>query len=179
VALPEDLQNRYLTLVDSSRGPRNAQVSAQGRLVGLEEGIRVWQQSPLFGHGPASFQYSTGKRFQAHNLYGQVLAELGLMGALSLLLLAICFVRNWLEARRWAARRGERAPSFATLVSQAIAINLLMLLVMGWAGHNLYRYNWQWFAAFGAISLHCLRRRAAPVPQAAQVAVYPGLAYAV
>jgi O-antigen ligase len=179
VALPEDLQNRYLTLVDSSRGPRNAQVSAQGRLVGLEEGVRVWQQSPLFGHGPASFQYSTGKRFQAHNLYGQVLAELGLMGALSLLLLAICFVRNWLESRRWAACWGERTPSFATLVSQAIAINLLMLLVMGWAGHNLYRYNWQWFAAFGAIALHCLRRRAARVPQPAQAAVYPGLAYAV
>jgi O-antigen ligase len=178
VVLPEDLQNRYLTLVDSSRGPRNAQVSAHGRLVGLEEGIRVWQESPFFGHGPASFQYSTGKRFQAHNLYGQVLAELGLMGALSLLLLAICFARNWLESRRWAMCWGERTPSFATLVSQAIGINLILLLVMGWAGHNLYRYNWQWFAAFGAIALHCLRQRAIPVSQSENVAPYPEVAYA-
>jgi hypothetical protein len=29
---------------------------------------------------------------------------------------------------------------------------------MGCAGHNLFRYNWQWFAAFGAIALHCLRQ---------------------
>jgi O-antigen ligase len=178
VALPEDLQNRYLTLVDSSRGPRNAQVSAQGRLVGLEQGIRVWQESPLFGHGPASFQYSTGKKFQAHNLYGQVLAELGLMGAVSLLLLVACFGLNWTESRRWAARREERAPSFATLVSQAIGINLVLLLVMGWAGHNLYRYNWQWLAAFGAIALHCLRPHAAAVSHAEQAAMYPNVSYA-
>jgi O-antigen ligase len=178
VALPEDLQNRYLTLVDSSRGPRNAQVSAHGRLVGLEEGIRVWQESPLFGHGPASFQYSTGKKFQAHNLYGQVLAELGIMGALALLLLVICYTLNWLESRRWAARAGDRVPSFATLVSQAIGLNIVLLLVMGFAGHNLYRYNWQWLAAFGAIALHCLRHRPAVVPQTEHAALYPVVSYA-
>ena len=38
---------------------------------------RVWEQSPLLGHGPASFDYSTGRGGQAHNLYGQVLSELG------------------------------------------------------------------------------------------------------
>ncbi len=178
VALPEDLQNRYLTLVDSSRGPRNAQVSAYGRLVGLEHGIRVWQESPLFGHGPASFVYSTGQKFQAHNLYGQVLAELGVMGALSLLLLAFCFVRNWAESRRWTRGSGERAPGFATLVSEAIGINLVLLLIMGFAGHNLYRYNWQWFAAFGAIALHCLRHRTVVDPAAEYAALHPSVSYA-
>jgi O-antigen ligase len=170
VALPEDLQNRYLTIVDSSRGPRNAQLSAQGRLVGLEQGIRVWQESPLFGHGPASFVYSTGQKFQAHNLYGQVLAELGVLGALSLLFLVFCFARNWAESRRRSRAHGAAAPSFAALVSQAIGIVVVLLLVMGFAGHNLYRYNWQWFAAFGAIALHCLRCRGS-VPEA----VYPAL----
>jgi O-antigen ligase len=177
VALPGELQDRYLTIVDSSRGPVNAQVSASGRLAGLEHGFRVWQQSPLLGFGPASFQYSTGRHGGAHNLYGQVLADLGVMGALSLLLLVICFARNWAESRRRAARQCAASPTFATLVSHAIGINLVLLLVMGWAGHNLYRYNWQWFAAFGAIALHCLRRRAVTEPQAER-ALYPNVSYA-
>src|SRR5262249_17003152 len=85
VILPEDLQNRYLTLVGSSRGPENAQVSANGRLDGFMWGIYVWAQSPLFGYGPASFAYSTGRGGQAHNLYGQVLSEMGIVGAVALL----------------------------------------------------------------------------------------------
>jgi hypothetical protein len=32
---------------------------------------------------------------------------------------------------------------------------------LGYAGHNLYRFHWQWFAAFQAIAVGCLRLRAA------------------
>jgi O-antigen ligase len=162
VVLPGELQDRYLTLVDSSRGPENARVSAGGRLEGFLEGIRVWQQSPLLGHGPASFPYSTGRGGHAHNVYGQVLSELGLLGGLAFLLLVFCFLRNWWEARRYTRMFGwpPGTPDFPADLSRAIAINVVLLLIMGWAGHNLYRYNWQWFAAFGAIALHCLRKRA-------------------
>jgi O-antigen ligase len=169
VALPEELQNRYLTLVDSSKGPENAQVSASGRLDGFVHGIAVWQQSPLFGHGPSSFAYATGRGGQAHNLYGQVLSELGLNGAVALLALVVCFFWNWIEARRRAGRESHTplTTNFPYQVSRAVGINVILLLVMGWAGHNLFRYNWQWFAAFSAIALYCLRLRAASGEQAA------------
>jgi O-antigen ligase len=161
VVLPEDLQNRYLTIIDSSRGPENARVSASGRLDGFLHGIRVWQEAPLLGHGPASFPYSTGRGGHAHNVYGQVLSELGAAGAVAFLLLVFCFLWNWREARRRNRALGwqARAPDFASGVARAIGVTVLMLLVLGWAGHNLYRYNWQWFAAFQAIALHCLRTR--------------------
>lgn len=170
VALPEELQNRYLTLVDSSKGPENANVSASGRLDGFVYGLEVWQRSPLFGHGPASFAYSTGRGGQAHNLYGQVLSEMGLLGGVALLAMVVCFFANWAEARRRAL--GDPltpvSSNLAYQVSRAVGINVVLLLVMGWAGHNLLRYNWQWFAAFSAIALHCLRvRSAAPAPQPA------------
>src|SRR5262245_2602182 len=136
VVLPEDLQNRYLTLVDSSRGPRNAQQSAEGRLDGLMEGLRVWQMSPLIGHGPSSFAYATERGGQAHNLYGQVLSELGLLGAFALALMLLCFWLNWKETRRLASPVPEmRENDFAYHLSRAISINVLLLLVMGWAGH--------------------------------------------
>jgi O-antigen ligase len=166
VALPQELQNRYLTLVDSSRGPENARVSASGRLDGFLEGIRVWQEKPLLGHGPASFPYSTGRGGHAHNVYGQVLSELGTLGALAFLFLVYCFIKNWMESRSRLRALGwqPRRPDFASAVSRSIGVTVVLLLVMGWAGHNLYRYNWQWFAAFQAIALHCLRSRAAAYP---------------
>jgi O-antigen ligase len=160
VILPGELQERYLTLVDSSHGPENANVSASGRLAGFLAGVAAWQQSPMLGHGPASFQYATGREGQAHNVYGQVLSELGTLGALAFLLLVWCFFSNWLESRRLRAACPSRPNDFAANVVQAVGFDVILLLVMGWAGHNLYRYNWQWFAAFQVIALHCVRLRA-------------------
>jgi O-antigen ligase len=174
VVLPEELQNRYLTLVDSSRGPENARVSADGRLDGLLHGLRVWQQSPLFGWGPASFPYSTGRGGHAHNVYGQVMSELGLMGALGFVVLVVCFGLNAAETRRRTVAAGlSPGDDFVYQVSRAVGFNVILLLVMGWAGHNLYRYNWQWFAAFGAVSLCCARARAPATPFAAAGGVVP------
>lgn len=164
VVLPEELQNRYLTLLDSSRGPANAKESADGRLDGFLWGLYVWQQSPLFGHGPASFAFSTGRGGQAHNLYGQVLSEMGLIGAVALVGLLLCFWKNGREARAIRHDTGLPSSDFAYQVSRAVSLNILLLLVMGWAGHNLFRYNWQWFAAFSAVAVACLRQGAA-VPQ--------------
>ena len=47
------------------------------------------------------------------------------------------------------------------LVARSVFLTVVLMLLMGCAGHNLYRYNWQWFAAFGAIALHCARTRVA------------------
>jgi O-antigen ligase len=165
VALSAELQGRYLTLVDSSAGPENAAVSASGRLEGFLWGMKVWQASPLLGHGPASFAFVTGRGGQAHNLYGQVMSEMGLLGASGLLAIVSCFLLNWWESRR-LARMTDTAETDITLqIAQAVGVNLILLLVMGWAGHNLFRYNWLWFATFSAISVHCMRSRLAAQAQ--------------
>jgi O-antigen ligase len=165
VALPDELKNRYLTIVDPSYGPRNAETSAQGRLEGLQHGIEAWQQSPLLGYGPSSFGFVTGGGLQAHNLYGQVLSETGTLGALALLGLLYCFYCNWAEASRYYRPRRARPPDLAFHVSRAVGLNVLLLLLMGCAGHNLYRYNWQWFAVFQAIAVHCVRKKTAFPPR--------------
>ena len=166
-----------MTLVDSSRGPQNAEVSAQGRLDGLIFGLAAWQQSPVLGFGPASFAYSTGRGGQAHNLYGQVLSEMGLAGAVALLAMLVCFLCNWLETRRLGQQVCAAPPvDFPYHVSRAVFLNVGLLLLMGWAGHNLFRYNWQWFAAFQAIAVTCLRQRAAALAEA-QLQGYADLPY--
>lgn len=170
VGMPDDLKARYLTIVDSSAGPANAQVSADGRMFGFLEGIRLWSLSPLFGHGPGSFGLATGQGFQAHNLYGQVLSELGLAGAVALLLMVVSFFLNWRLAHRLSAGPHD----FAYQVARSVTYIAVLLLVMGWAGHNLYRYNWQWFAAFQAIALHCLSTRQAEAYYPAPLPAYAG-----
>ena len=161
VLMPGYLQDRFLTLIDPSYGPHNAQESAEGRLGGLVSGVMLWEQSPLIGVGPGSFAMATGSGFQAHNLYGQVMGEMGTVGVVVFAGVLLCFLINWLETAAIYRRHREWPRDFLYQASRAIGVCVLMLLFLGWAGHNLYRYNWLWLAAFQAIALHCIRRRAA------------------
>jgi O-antigen ligase len=191
VALPDELQTRYLTIVDSSYGPRNAQESAEGRVEGFWTGVELWQRSPLLGQGPGAYMAASGSSIQPHNLYGQVLAEMGLAGVLALGALCTCFLLNWLETRQLYARlralnpfahepgeetwsSGPETPptSLAYLVSRSAAISVVLLLLLGFAGHNLYRFHWQWFAAFQAIAVSCLRTRVGMATSAAAASPY-------
>ena len=159
VALPAELQNRYLTILDSSYGPKNAAESANSRLNFFLEGCRAWQSSPLIGHGPRSFDFITGHKMGSHNLYGQVLCEMGTLGALALAAFVVCFFLNWREIRRHYRDHPEQPRDFVFNLSRNMAILLVLLLVLGCAGHTLYRYNWRWFAAFQTIAVHCVRKR--------------------
>jgi O-antigen ligase len=159
VALPEELQNRYLTLIDPSYGPKNAAESASGRMDGLMYGIEAWEKSPLLGNGPRAFDFATGRMGGAHNLYGQVLSEMGTLGAIVLAALVLCFALNWWEVRRFYQANPDRPRDLPFHLSRAIGLLIVLMLLLGWSGHTLYRYHWQWFAAFQAIAVHCVRRK--------------------
>jgi len=159
VALPSELQNRYLTIIDPSYGPKNAAVSANSRLEFFLEAVRAWQRSPVIGHGPRSFDVIGGHKMGSHNLYGQVLCEMGVLGALAFAAYVVCFLLNWLEVRRYYREQPEQSRDFLFHLSRNLAVLLVLLLLCGFAGHSLYRYNWRWFAAFQAIAAHCIRKR--------------------
>jgi O-antigen ligase len=172
--MPDALQDRFLTLIDPSRGPANAQESAEGRIGGFLEGFHLWDQNPVLGVGPGAFLYATGLGYNSHNVYGQVVSEMGVVGTLAFSGLLLCFYLNWRETRRHFRRQ---RPDFVYHVSRAVALNVLLLLLMGWAGHNLFRYNWLWFAAFQAIAVHCIRLQAvrrAALPYATPAYLWPG-----
>jgi O-antigen ligase len=157
--LPDELHNRFLTLIDPSVGPANAQASAEGRTQGIVDGIRLWSQSPVTGFGPNSFGKAAGHGFQAHNLYGQTLGELGILGAIALLAMLATFALNAWEVRRLARTHGWQN-DFPVHLSRAVSLSVLLMLILGLGSHNLYRYTWMWFGAFQGIALHCLRLRA-------------------
>jgi O-antigen ligase len=157
-ALPGPLQNRFLTLIDPSYGPENAHQSAGGRIEGFLAGVELWEQSPLLGFGPvAFFAQATGREGGAHNMYGQLLSELGALGAVAFASVIYCFWRNTAEARRYLRQHPEAGCRFSVQVARAAGITILVMVLMGWSGHNLYRYKWLWTAAFQAAALHCVR----------------------
>ena len=154
--MPESMQNRYLTLIDPSYGPKNAQESAEGRTKGLYDGIELWEKSPLTGFGPGSHAQASGSGFQAHNLYGQVLGELGTVGAVAFCGVVLSFLVC--AGKTWALTRGAQTPDsmFLRDVSMAVILVISIMLLFGNGSHNLYRYTWMWLAAFQSVAIHCL-----------------------
>jgi len=159
-SLPKDRQNRFLTLIDPSYGPANARESAEGRAKGFRDGLRLWSEHPEFGVGPGAFAVASGSGFESHQLYGQVLGELGGLGAVAFVAMLEAFLSNTLAARRLCNQRPEHQDGFSSSVIWAASLTVVLMLLMGFGGHNLYRYTWLWFGAFQAVALHCMRREA-------------------
>ncbi len=166
IFLPKDRQDRYLTLYDPSYGPVNAQASAEGRIQGFYDGVEIWSRNPILGIGPAAFGAATGRGMQAHNLYGQVLGELGTLGATALVGMIIAFAANMLTARQLFRAVPEIAPVFPYQVCIATSVTIVLLLILGMVAHNLFRPIWLWLGAFEGLALHCMRqRRCEPDPR--------------
>jgi O-antigen ligase len=156
VNLRADLQERYMTLIDPSRGPKNAEASAEGRTKSFWDGMHSFAENPLFGAGLDSYRARRGG--PTHNLYNQAMGELGVFGLLVLIGFARCFVANYREARRLVHEEGSDE-QFLYRVCQAGLLACLLLFFLGWGSHNLARYNWLWFGAFTGIAVQRLRIR--------------------
>jgi hypothetical protein len=160
--MDERMQNRYLTLIDPSRGPANAQESAEGRLRGLQDGLRLFRKSPMYGVGPGNAKYETGTGFQTHNFLGQVAGEMGSVGLLAYAFLCCCITINYGYSLFYWKILKARAPTadpYLYLVSQAVFITLILLLLMGVGGHNAFRYTWIWYAAFQSMAVVALKKK--------------------
>jgi O-antigen ligase len=162
VNLSEDLQNRYLTLIDPSRGPANAQESADSRERFFFMALDIWKENPLFGVGPRGFAYASGTGMQSHSLYAETISELGLLGIVAVATLVGGFYLNFREARK-LHQIAEPTINVLFLYRTVLAIGIavLLLLFLGLAEHNLIRYTWLWYAAFSALALKFLHEAVA------------------
>jgi hypothetical protein len=158
-ALPPSLQNRFETIVNPEVGPANAQVSAHGRLEGLLTGAKLWQTNPFTGCGPGAWRPASGSKIESHNLYGQLIGELGSVGVLAFVAVLIGFWVNLRWIRRVYQHHTEWGHDFLSYVAQAIGLSVVLLLFEGNFSHNLYRYHWLWFGGFLIIVRHCVQQR--------------------
>ena len=160
--MPTEKRERIQTLWDKDVGPKGAHQSADGRLAGWWVSWEMFKQQPFTGVGPGGKNF-IGYRVshsidsllgtppssnQSHHLYGEVLAEFGFAGAF---LFGGLVLSTWSQARRAQKRfivpDGEGFP-FAYWLGAAIVMALLLLLLLGFGGHNFYRPLWLWLAAW-------------------------------
>jgi O-antigen ligase len=155
MALREDLQNRIMTIIDPSYGPKNAEASAGARLEGFMDGVALWKKYPLLGVGPGQSRNHTGHG-QPHNLYGEVLGDLGSLGAISLAMVVLFLWSNaYYVYTQYRPFLDDN--NFQYRVVVAAFVCSLLLLLLGWGGHNLYRYTWLWMGAFQSIAMASLK----------------------
>ncbi len=163
--LPDDIVDRYRTIIDPEANAQ-AQESAEGRIMGLKRGIAIFQQRPILGIGVGCTRVAytrlsglPGKDdLELHNVYGQVIAETGGVGAIAWLVFVGVTIRIFLKVRRLGRRLDE--PYLADFGRVGLEI-MGLLLLSGFLGHNLYRYTWLWIAALGDVALAITLRRQA------------------
>jgi O-antigen ligase len=170
--LPEKYQLRLETVVTQKEveEQKGAVASGQARFEELKHGLKVFKENIALGVGPNNFRYSWGGTeagINAHNLYGQLLAELGITGGVVFLLLIIYTVSSNCRIVRTISKLKEKIPvtsdtgahnlpEFMKNIATAGSQTILLLLFNGNFGHNLYRYNWLWIAAIAVTSQHAL-----------------------
>ena len=87
-----------------------------------------------------------------------MLGELGTLGALAFAAVVWAFIANNRQLARLCRADPLLAGTFPARVVRSITVAVMLLLLMGFAGHNLFRYTWIWYGAFQAIALR-LRSR--------------------
>jgi O-antigen ligase len=146
--IPDHLQNRFYTLIDPSVGPANAQESAEDRNVGWRLGFQLFGQYPLLGCGPGAWRPATGSPIESHVLYAQVLGEMGLFGSITFASIVACLFLNVYQIRRHYTSNPDRPKDFNYFLSDGLGQAVILLLFLGFAGHNLFRFSWLWYGGF-------------------------------
>jgi len=174
-ALPQDRRERILSI-----GNYNEDGSAVGRFRAWQAALQMFADRPLLGVGPGGFMAAHGDVYSsrshpsyldAHNLFFQIIAEIGLLGLIAFGTFVALVIRNQVVARRLLRQRGlSGGHAYAMLL--ALGGSLVSLLITGVAGHTLFRFGYYFV---GGLTLVYLRgAKATPAPESPSGDLQPG-----
>lgn len=145
--LPPDMQDRYLSITGSSSKNTSTVVE---RFDGMVESLKVGFRKPFFGHGlgtsaEANANFTTSgpyayRRLPAHDLYLELLVELGIAG----LIIFLFFMRSIIIGftRCGEIYRKREAGMFLFNFVQAMQVWVIVNLVTSLASYALSLYPW-------------------------------------
>ena len=160
--LSADLTDRYVSIFDDNA--KNA-ATADERVDGLKHDLEVAKRRPLFGHGlgtstEANAHFGTFGR-PSHNLYTEVLQELGLVG----LVIFMAYLWSVLASMHGLARTLRQTPNAPPILRGLIAALQVWFgtnLLFSFASYGLSSYEWYMSAGLVEVS-----RRMITTPDAA------------
>jgi putative inorganic carbon (hco3(-)) transporter len=150
--LSADLTDRYVSIFDDSA--KNA-ATADERVDGLKQDLEVAKRRPLFGHGlgtskEANAHFGTYGR-PSHNLYTEVLQELGLVGLVIFLAYLWSVLASMFGLARTLRQSSDAPPILWALIS-ALQVWFGTNLLFSFASYGLSSYEWYLSAGLVEVS---------------------------
>jgi hypothetical protein len=134
--------------------------SARGRFIGLTHGIGMLTKGNIIGVGPGNYliarQQYFGWRMESHNIYGQVMGDLGLPGMIVTFLLVREIFRGINRVKNRLKNQREEPQLFLYYLMAGVQVSLITRLGISMASHGLYFFYWYVMAAFVVVSLRLL-----------------------
>lgn len=152
-SLNEIQRDRYLSIFDSDTKSAG---SAEGRLSGWKRDFDVALVKPIFGHGLGTSREANwnigGNDQPSHNLWIEVLQELGLIG----LIIFIFYTKEIYKGFRMTERAVGKKPDNAGFIQScipAMQVWLSMNFLFSFASYGLSSYEWYLFGGLSAVML--------------------------
>lgn len=151
-----DQQDRYLSIV--SKNTKNS-ATAEGRIAGIEKCFRIALRRPIFGHGlgtsyEANVNFGGSAQF-AHNLYAEVVLELGFVGLVIYLCLLKSIISNFLVSYKIFSRK-LKEDKFLVKITDAAQVWLAMCLLFSFATYGLSTYVWYLFLGISVVLMNII-----------------------
>ena len=155
-------RDRFESIYDSHT--KNASTT-EGRIIGLEQNLRLFMRRPLFGFGlgtslEASFNYQGGDHM-AHDIYTQTLIELGIGGFIIMMGYMISVYRTALRMlRAMRNNQGALPPGHILLwLPRTLLIWAAMNFFFDLASYGLSSYEWYFLGGLTLVTCRLLEAR--------------------
>jgi probable O-glycosylation ligase (exosortase A-associated) len=164
VIMPEQYRERFESTAEVSADEdtgTGAAESASARIDGVKIGFRMVMDRPLFGYGIGNWGFAAGNFYRpgwwagAHTLIGQILGEIGFVGTAAFILWLWSLFSTISRIQRFYRSRQDE---FMSNLALALKSMLILLLVLGLGGHNLFRYSWFLISALTVAQLKIMEQ---------------------
>ena len=128
--------------------------SAEGRFIGLTHGIGMLMKGNLIGVGPGCYLLARRRYFsfymESHNIYGQILGDLGIPGTIAWLFFMRQIFRNLLPMVKKKAIGEAQGEKYLKYLATGLLASLAVRLFISMGSHGLYFFYWYVIAAMSS-----------------------------
>jgi hypothetical protein len=150
LCLPIVAGSDYMGYIDRMMGfgILDTDLSASSRIGGLINGVEMLIKRPLLGVGPGCYPLARKAWFSwglwAHNHYGELMGELGLIGIWAWFGFLVAYLKKAVELRR------SDLESESGIIA-AVIVSTVVRLVLGMGTHSVYIFFWYMVAGVVAV----------------------------
>jgi len=155
--LTESQRDRYLSLVDHNS---KQSATAEGRITAWGSNFDVFLHRPIFGFGLGTSQEANynvvGDVHYAHNLYLEVLIELGAIGFMFFMVYLVSILVSARDVQRAVVSasnsRDAHTPGILLWLPKSLLVWIAMCLLFSLASYGLSEYQWYLFGGLAVVT---------------------------